>query len=283
MAQQTEHVGLNRTGVQMSPLDTGAMLDSNDAPIRGAPGDERALLNAREACIADAGGIGSIPAPAPLAGAVGMGLHMPEGDRSRILLDKLGERLSFERTSTRLYDALLAKCDVIPDGPAGMTRGHLADIRRDEARHFLLLKDAIETLGGDPTAQTPSADVTGVESLGLVQVLNDPRTSLAQSLHALLTAELSDGAGWETLVALASDAGQDALVIAFAQALEDEHRHLVLVHGWYHEAIGLIPMPGMLPPGGSAALPPDSTTAPTATPDVTTPPAGADGLRGADI
>lgn len=195
----------------------------------------------------------------------------------------MGLRLSFERTSTRLYDALLAKCDVMPDGAAGMTRAHGEDIRRDEARHFLLLKEAIETLGGAPTSQTPSADVTGVESLGLVQVLNDPRTRLGQSLHALLTAELADGAGWETRVALASDAGQDDLVASFAQALDDERRHLALIHGWYHEAIGLMPVPGMLPPGGSAALPPDATTVPTSTPDVTTPPAEVGGMRGAEI
>jgi hypothetical protein len=260
----------------MSPIDTAAMQGSDNAPIRGAPGDERALLDAREALIMDAGDIGSIPMPGSVAGAVSMGMHMLKGDRPQILLDKLGERLAFERTGTRLYDALLAKCDVMQGGPAGMTRDHVAAIRRDEARHFLLLKDAIDSLGGDPTAQTPSADVTGVESLGFVQVLNDPRTSLAQSLHALLTAELADRSGWETLIALAGEAGQDDLVAGFTLALEDEHRHLVLVQGWYHEAIGLTPVPGMLPPGGSAGMPPDSTTAPTTSPDVTTPGPGAD-------
>jgi rubrerythrin len=282
MARQSEQVGMNRTGVQMSPLDTGAMLDNANAPIRGVPGDGRALEIARETHIADADGIGSIPLPGTLTGAVSMGLHMLKGDRLHILLDKLGERLAFERTSTRLYDALLAKCDVMQDVPAGMTRGHVEDIRRDEARHFLLLKDAIEALGGDPTSQTPSADVTGVESQGLVQVLHDPRTNLAQSLHALLTAELADRTGWETLIALADDAHLDDLVGSFALALEDEHHHLSLVQGWYHEAIGLTPVSAMLPPGGSAALPPDATTAPTSTPDVTTPPPGSDGMRGAD-
>jgi rubrerythrin len=276
MAQQTEHLGMNRTGVQMSPIDTAAMQDSDNAPIRGAPGDERALLDAREACIFNAGDIGSVPMPGTVAGAVSMGMHMLKGDRPQILLDKLGERLAFERTGTRLYDALLAKCDVMQGAPAGMTRDRVADIRRGEARHFLLLKDAIESLGGDPTAQTPSADVAGVESLGLVQVLNDPRTSLAQSLHALLTVELADRAGWETLIALAGEAGQDDLVAGFTLALEDEHRHLVLVQGWYHEAIGLTPVASMLPPGGSTGMPPDSTTAPTTSPDVTTPGPGAD-------
>lgn len=283
MTQQSEHMGMNRTGVQMSPIDTAAMQGSENAPIRGAPGDERALLNAREAYILDADAIGSLPMPGTVAGAVSVGLHMLKGDRPQILLDKLGERMAFERTGTRLYDALLAKCDVMPHGPAGMTREHVAAIRRDEARHFLLLKDAIESLGGDATAQTPSADVSGVESQGIVQVLYDPRTSLAQSLHALLTAELADRAGWETLIALVFDTGQDDLVAGFTLALEDEHRHLALVQGWYHEAIGLTPASGMLPPGGSAGLPPDASTAPTSTPDVTTPFPGAEGTLGSDI
>ena len=283
MAQQTEQMGMNRTGVQMSPIDAAAMQGGDNVPIRGAPGDERALLDAREAYILDADAIGSLPIPGSVAGAVSLGMHMLKGDRPQILLDKLGERLAFERTGTRLYDALLAKCDVIDGGPSGMTRDHVAGIRRDEARHFLLLKEAIESLGGDPTAQTPSADVAGVEAQGIVQVLYDPRTSLAQSLHALLTVELADRAGWETLIALAGETGQDDLVAGFTLALEDEHRHLALVQGWYHEAIGLTPVSGMLPPGGSAGLPPDASTAPTSTPDVTTPLPGTDGMLGTDI
>lgn len=268
-----EHVGMNRTGVQMSPLDTAAMLDSDNAPIRGIPGDTGALLDAREAYIAAADGVGSIPLPGTVTGALRMGLHMIAGEQPQVLLDKLGERLAFERSSTRLYDALLAKCDVLLDGAAGagaavghlgITRGQVEAIRRDEASHFLLVKEAIETLGGDPTAQTPSADVGGVEAGGLLQVLHDPRTSLAQALHALLTAELSDHAGWETLVALAQAAGQDAMAARFGDALNGESRHLALVHTWYEAALGLAP-------DASAAVPPDASTAPPAGPDVASP------------
>lgn len=293
MAQPGEHVGMNRTGVRMSPLDTGAMLDSENAPIRGTPGDTRELLDAREAYIAesvaDHGGIGSVPLPGTLGGAVGMAVHMLAGDHPQVLLDKLGERLAFERTSTRLYDALLAKCDVMLDGhdgpaaaPPAITRAHVEAIRRDEAAHFLLLREAIEGLGGDATSQTPSADVTGVEAGGLLQVLYDPRTSLAQSLHALLTAELADHAGWETLIALAQAGGQDALAARFGAALAEESRHLALVHAWYEAALGLPPAvaaPATMPPDASAALPPDASTAPTVSPDVTAPGATGNAFR----
>jgi len=64
MAQQTEHLGMNRTGIQMSPLDSKAMLE-DDGSLRGEAGSEAALVDLRSAYIADAEGLGSIPCPAP--------------------------------------------------------------------------------------------------------------------------------------------------------------------------------------------------------------------------
>jgi rubrerythrin len=238
MAHQTEHIGMNRTGIQMSPIDTKEMLD-NTGEVRGEPGDESALLEMRSDYIANSDAIGSIPLPGTLTGAVNMGVQMLKGDSPQILLDKLGERLAFERTGTRLYDALITKCEVMLDGEISMTLDDLESIRADEARHFMIVRDAIETLGGDPTSQTPSADVAGVESIGLVQVLNDPRTSIAQSLHAIMTAELSDKAGWETLIALADEHELTEMVNDFTEALNHEREHLALVQTWYEEAIGL--------------------------------------------
>jgi rubrerythrin len=238
MAQQTEHVGLNKTGIQMSPIDSKEMLDV-DENERGQPGDESEAVEVRSSYIAESDGVGSVPLPATVSGALAVGVMALKGDSPQILLDKLGERLAFERTGTRLYDALITKCEVMLDGQISMAVEDLAAIRADEARHFLLLKDAIETLGGDPTSQTPSADIVGVESIGLVQVLNDPRTSLAQSLHAIVTAELSDKAGWETLIALADEHELAEMVNDFTLALNEEREHLALVQTWYEEALGL--------------------------------------------
>jgi len=240
MAQQHEHVGMNKTGIQMSPLDTGAMLDADNAPVRATPGDESAMVRMREAYIAESEGIGSIPVPATVTGIASMAVGAITGGSPQVLLDKLAERLAFERTGTRLYDALLTKADAMLDGQqVAMTRDAVAAIRADEARHFLLLREAIESMGGDPTAQTPSADVVGVEAMGMVQVLNDPRTSLAQSLHAILSIELLDNAGWETLAALAARHGQDDMANRFIAALEQERRHLATVQSWYQELNGL--------------------------------------------
>lgn len=238
MTQQTVHAGMNRTGVQMSPIDSRAMLE-DDGSLRGEAGDEGASADLRTSYITESDGIGSVPLPATVTGAVAMGVAMLRGDSPQILLDKLGERLAFERTGTRLYEALITKCEVMLDDDISMAVEDLEAIRADEARHFLMLSAAIESLGGDPTSQTPSADLVGVEAMGLVQVLNDPRTSLAQSLHAIVTAELSDKAGWETLIALADEHALPGMVNDFTVALDQEREHLALVQTWYEEAIGL--------------------------------------------
>lgn len=252
MAQQSEHMGMNRTGVQMSPIDTKAML-KDDGSVRGNEGDESALLGLRSAYIADADGVGSVPLPGSVKGALNVGMQQLKGDSPQILIDKLGERLAFERTGARLYDALITKCEVMHLGDISMTVEDLQSIRADEARHFMLLRDAMEAMGADPTAQTPSADLVGVESMGLVQVLNDPRTSLEQSLHAVLTAELSDRAGWETLIALADEHELTEMVNDFTLALNEEREHLALVQTWYEEAIGLSYGDVEIAPGESAS------------------------------
>lgn len=238
MAHQMEHMGLNRTGVQMSPLDTREMLE-DDGLKRGEPGDESASEEVRISYIADADGVGSVPIPATVTGAMKVGMQLLKGDSPQILLDKLGERLAFERTGTRLYDALITKCEVMLDGEISMSVEDLIAIRSDEARHFLLLRESIESLGGDPTSETPSADLVGIESAGIMQVLNDPRTSLSQCLHAMVTAELSDKAGWETLIALADEHELTEMVNEFSLALNEEREHLALVQTWYEEALGL--------------------------------------------
>lgn len=239
---QTEQVGLNRTGIQMSPFDSRAM-QNFDGPAPDAYFDDSGIADLRSEYIVGADALGSVPLPATVKGAAATGAL--KGEQPHILLDKLGERLAFERTGTRLYDALITKCEAMLDGSISMSIEDLQEIRDDEARHFLTVAKAIEALGGDATAQTPSADLAGVESMGLVQVVCDPRTTVAQSLHALLTAELTDQAGWEALIALAEEHdAQSDMINDFTVALDEERGHLLMVQSWYEEAIGIPPAGG---------------------------------------
>jgi rubrerythrin len=120
-----------------------------------------------------------------------------------------------------------------------LTAEEVREIRDEELSHFDLCKEAMEKLGGDPTAVTPCADVMAVASMGLMQVVTDPRTTLTQCLDALLTAELTDNDGWKVLIAMAEAIGQEDLALRFSESLAVEDRHLQRVRAWVTERLEL--------------------------------------------
>lgn len=228
---------MNRTGVQMSPFDTNAMQSGmGRAGAQLATGNESSIAEMRRSCHEEAEPLGSVPVPSTIKGTVAAGLSMLTGNQPQLLLDKLGERLAFERTGTRLYEALIAKFEATEQGTTSIGIEDLQKIRDDEARHFAIIASAIESVGGDPTSQTPCADLVGVESLGLMQVVTDPRTTLAQSLHAILVAEMTDLSGWVMLIMLAEDPGQLSMIPKFQLTLDEERGHLQQIQTWFEEA-----------------------------------------------
>lgn len=167
-------------------------------------------------------GLGSVPPPTEAAA----------DDRTALMLDKLGERLAFERTGVRLYEALVSKHEAFGGHPGGPTRDELLEILNDEHRHFSMLVEVVEGVGGDPTAVTPAADVVGTVAMGVVKVITDHRTTLLQSLEAILVAELADRDGWSLLVELARELGDDDMVAQFVHAEQAEIRHVARVRAW---------------------------------------------------
>ena len=70
--------------------------------------------------------------------------------------------------------------------------------------------------------RAPLADTSAVASIGLMQVIADPRMTVAQSLHAIHVAELADTDGWQLLIKLARHMGQDDIADRFQTALEEQ-------------------------------------------------------------
>jgi hypothetical protein len=247
-------VGPNRTGAAIASKDVEAMLDAVNEFSPPAPISTLQMDVERQSYITNADRVGSIPPPTTSAKTKGKKKAAAVAEVTGVFLDKVGERIAFERTGTRLYDALITKYLALTNAQGAAmeseSTGNGADetsaalltgetglrtlqkIRADELSHFLLLSECMRTLGGDPTAQTPCADVTATASMGLMQVVTDPRTTLAQSLGAILTAELTDNAGWELLSELAVQAGQQEMAERFGEALEAEAEHLEIVRGW---------------------------------------------------
>lgn len=176
--------------------------------------------------------LGTVPLPSTAKGVLKAAGQALKGNRALALVDKAAERLAFERTGVRLYDAMIHKLDAASSFAGGPSKADVQAIRDEELQHALMLSSALEQLGADPTALTPSADLVAMESTGLGTVLADPRTTVGQCLHALLVAELADNEGWMLLRTLAEEMGHVDLASRFAAAEEDEERHLALVRTW---------------------------------------------------
>lgn len=232
MKTTSSDVGFNRTGIQTSPIETEEAIEGAREGIPSSPGDGSGILAVRAAYSVESPNVGSVPVPATFKGLLTTTKDFLKGNKSTVFIDKLGERLAFERTGVRLYEGALAKFDLHGTWPGGPSREQIESIYRDELSHFALIRETMETLGADPTAITPSADLIAVASKGAPEVLADPRTNLVQSLEALLMAELTDNAGWELLIELARGLGQDAIAEQFQVALEAEAEHLLLVRRW---------------------------------------------------
>jgi bacterioferritin (cytochrome b1) len=231
------NVGMNRTGMDMAPLSKGDMISYAQAEAARAPESDGAFEAVHMAYAEEAERVGSVPIPATIKGMATTAVSKMAGKKPEVLIDKLGERLAFERAGTRLYEAMLLKCGAADASVHPVDVAELARIRDDEESHFHLVHKFLERVGADTTAMTPCADMAGVQGMGLVQVISDPRTTIAQALNALLTAELTDNASWDLLVELAGQTGHEDMAAEFTTALETERQHLEMVRAWLREAV----------------------------------------------
>lgn len=216
----------NRTGVMTSPDLTRELIAGAKEGKPTSKGDASAIAEQNSGYADAQGALGSPPRGAMGAakGEKAAAAAMP------VLLDMLSDRLAFERGGTRLYESLIRKAEA--NGVAAAMIKDLKHIYSEELEHFLMLSDMATALGGDPTVQSPSADVSGVVSHGVMQVVADPRTTFVQSLQAILTAELTDNDGWQMLKEFFAAQGYEAEAKMCAKALEEEQEHLVKVRTW---------------------------------------------------
>jgi hypothetical protein len=223
---------MNRTGAMAAPLrtkqqvkDAARIENQNDVP----PADVHLYCAEEEKTF---GLMGTMPPPTSLKGLAKSMLQAATGQKATVLLDKLGERLAFERTGTRLYDGLLAKLAAKGGFDGGPTAEDLMKIREDELSHFHTVVEAVRKLGGDPTALTPSANVAAVTSRGVLDVIADPRSTLPEALCAIHVAELTDGDGWRMLIELVQAAGHEDVADDFLICEANEAEHLAHVRRW---------------------------------------------------
>jgi ferritin-like metal-binding protein YciE len=232
MSSQTATLGTNRTGIATSKDAAQRMVEGTAEFPPDMAGDERAISDIRELFAKDADAVGSVPPPTNLKGMVNTAVQAVKGARPTQFIDKLGERLGFERTGVRLYEALISKFNTYGTFSGGPSFAQLEENMLEEHAHLSLLTDVLSRLGADPTVMTPSADIHATMSKGILEVMVEPRTTFVQCLEALLLAELADNECWESLIALARQSGEEQVVDAFEAALAEEADHLEDVRAW---------------------------------------------------
>jgi hypothetical protein len=219
---------MNRTGALAAGERAVEMLEATKEFCPSSDGDARAIAAVRVAYAQES-------ERNPLIEAAAQG-------GTAMLLDKLGERLAFERAGTRLYQALLSKFEAYGGVEGGPSREDIEHILTEEFSHFEMLRQAITALGGDPTELTPAANLQLTASSGLCQVMVDPRIDFAHSLEAILVAELTDNDCWESLAELARLANANELAQACEGALLTEQEHLEKVRAWVALSQGRPPL-----------------------------------------
>ena len=227
--KMTHGTRTNRTG--MSTSDYADKMRQVTAMTHPSHGDGE-LHKTHAEYLKETHALGTVPPPVTIKGAAKSAVQALKGNKAIVLIDKTAERLAFERTGVRLYDAILDKLDTSGSFKGGPERSELQTIRDEELQHALMLSESLEQLGADSTAVTPSADLVAMEGQGIGSVLADPRTTVGQCLHALMVAELADGESWTLLRSLAEEMGQKALAERFSKAEQEEARHLSQVRTW---------------------------------------------------
>ena len=237
MANHVE-IGLNRTGIATSPRLAAEMVEGTREFMPTTSGDERTIGLLRGDYAKESDGLGSVPPPTSLKGMATTAVQGVLGKQPTLMLDKLSERLAFERTGVRLYEALISKLEATGGYDGGPTREQLMEMMHEEYAHYNLLTEVVAKMGADPTVMTPSADLHATITRGVMEAIVDARTSLPQALEAMLVAELADGDAWDTLIELVGEAGGDIELQLFENAATEEAKHLDRVRSWIASAQG---------------------------------------------
>jgi len=140
-----------------------------------------------------------------------------------VLVDKLCERLAVETGGVALYEAIIAK--MADENIAS----RLKHFMHEEAKHRDLLTAYLDKIGASDR-ETPSARLARLEGQAYLKLTGEASTP-AQLLNILVTVELVDENGWEMLINLAHDLGDEDVMHTFSTALKEEKEHLRGVRG----------------------------------------------------
>lgn len=145
------------------------------------------------------------------------------------VIELLSERLAYERSGIKLYDAILKKVKRSRHTQLKKLVKELEEHRDQEVEHAEWCAENIRMLGGDPDARTERVMLVETEAQGIEQIILGD-APLSQMFHALNMAELGDNAGWAQLVGIAEQCGDEKAKKELQKRLRHEEEHLRLTH-----------------------------------------------------
>jgi len=240
MLQESSAELLQQVAVEPSDLERRA-LSAPGASTLGGAHIARRLRSER--CLRVGDGFG-LPATEPMLNTLIDPLcsAAPVLNRARVdsLLRQLHERLACARSTTRLYEEVSTMLDV---GPAmhqfGVSPDIIARFRNEEAAHFELLCECIDSLGAEPLPSMPTVRSSAHRDDARRQETDWPAKCLADLLERLLCMQRADQTAWERLVATARAYGNDELARRFGGAWFEETEHVRQLLIWLERLAGV--------------------------------------------
>lgn len=141
-----------------------------------------------------------------------------------MLLEKLGEKLGYERAFLRLYESFVHKKSLYAKRylhAKSYEQKIFENFAAMKAAHCEILQTALIGLGGNPDHIVPSEDLAAIARLGIVTVFIHPHAKLKNLFHAVRIVELTGKSTTLFLIRLAYAAGAEDLANHMEILLEE--------------------------------------------------------------
>src|SRR5690554_7258267 len=107
--EKSTQMGRNRTGIDMSPIDSKAMIEgAMNSPVTQT---SQTIRSIERDYIQQSDAVGSVPIPGTIKGALKATMQKVTGNNPEMSINKLGERLAYERTGVRISECFINKCE----------------------------------------------------------------------------------------------------------------------------------------------------------------------------
>lgn len=155
-------------------------------------------------------------------------MHVLSRHNRDAVIALLCERLEGERAAVMLYDAVIGKLRTSNEEGARRILPTIHEHRNEACEHEEWLAKTIESLGGSPHVRSAEAELVRRESAGMIDIVRND-DDMQHLLHALMSAELLDNAGWDLLVELADEANDIEALRELERRKSEQEDHLVFL------------------------------------------------------